>query len=174
MLHGYVPRLPFALIAEALGDGLRSGDRRWRLRCVDPASPAPRSPSAVADAGQRQGVGERLLGGLIQVAACCSLRWLEGEVLVRWKSTMNCGNTRWIPRISHLRRLLPRSARFGASATTKIRRSEFGLTWNAPLETGGILVGDDLLINLEVSPNKGLKKAYRSSSAALRFVRTIE
>ena len=47
---------------------------------------------AVADAWQRQGVGERLLGGLIQVAARRSLRWLEGEVLVRWKSTMNCGN----------------------------------------------------------------------------------
>ena len=43
------------------------------------------------------------------------------------------------------------NARIGASATTKIRRSDFGLTWNAPLETGGILVGDDLKINLEVS-----------------------
>ena len=43
------------------------------------------------------------------------------------------------------------NARIGASATTKIKRSEFGLTWNAPLETGGILVGDELKINLEVS-----------------------
>lgn len=43
------------------------------------------------------------------------------------------------------------NTRIGASATTKIKRSEFGLTWNAPLETGGILVGDDLKINLEVS-----------------------
>ena len=43
------------------------------------------------------------------------------------------------------------NARIGASASTKIRRSEFGLTWNAPLETGGILVGDDLKINVEVS-----------------------
>jgi polyisoprenoid-binding protein YceI len=43
------------------------------------------------------------------------------------------------------------NTRIGASPTAKIRRSEFGLTWNAPLETGGILVGDDLKINLEVS-----------------------
>ena len=43
------------------------------------------------------------------------------------------------------------NARIGASATTKIKRSEFGLTWNAALETGGILVGDDLKIELEVS-----------------------
>jgi len=41
--------------------------------------------------------------------------------------------------------------RIGASATTKIKRSEFGLTYNAALETGGILVGDDLKIEIEVS-----------------------
>lgn len=41
--------------------------------------------------------------------------------------------------------------RIGASATTRIKRSDFGLTWNATLETGGILVGDDLKIEIEVS-----------------------
>ena len=41
--------------------------------------------------------------------------------------------------------------RIGASATTKIRRSEFGLTYNAALETGGILIGDEVRIELEVS-----------------------
>jgi polyisoprenoid-binding protein YceI len=44
--------------------------------------------------------------------------------------------------------------RIGASASTKIKRSDFGLTWNAALETGGILVGDDLKIELEVSAIK--------------------
>jgi len=43
------------------------------------------------------------------------------------------------------------NVRAGASATTRIKRSDFGLTWNAALETGGILVGDDLKIELEVS-----------------------
>jgi polyisoprenoid-binding protein YceI len=43
------------------------------------------------------------------------------------------------------------NTRIGASASTKIKRSDFGLTWNAALETGGILVGDDLKIELEVS-----------------------
>jgi polyisoprenoid-binding protein YceI len=38
----------------------------------------------------------------------------------------------------------------GAGATTKISRKEFGLTWNAPLETGGVMVGDEIKINLEV------------------------
>jgi len=43
------------------------------------------------------------------------------------------------------------NTRIGASAATKIKRSEFGLTWNAALETGGILIGDDLRLELEVS-----------------------
>jgi len=43
------------------------------------------------------------------------------------------------------------NTRIGASATTRIKRSDFGLTWNAALETGGFLVGDNLKIELEVS-----------------------
>jgi polyisoprenoid-binding protein YceI len=49
--------------------------------------------------------------------------------------------------------------RIGASATTKIKRSDFGLTWNAALETGGLLVGDDLRIELEI-------QAIRSEAVA--------
>ncbi len=42
------------------------------------------------------------------------------------------------------------NTRMGASATTKISRKDFGLTWNATLETGGILVGDEVTIMLDV------------------------
>jgi polyisoprenoid-binding protein YceI len=42
------------------------------------------------------------------------------------------------------------NTRIGLSATTKINRKDFGLTWNAALETGGILVGDDVTITLDV------------------------
>jgi polyisoprenoid-binding protein YceI len=48
--------------------------------------------------------------------------------------------------------------RVGASASTKIKRSDFGLTWNAVLETGGIAVGDELKIELEVSAIKAQEK----------------
>jgi len=41
--------------------------------------------------------------------------------------------------------------RIGASATTKIKRSDFGLVWNAPLETGGFALSDELKIELELS-----------------------
>ena len=40
--------------------------------------------------------------------------------------------------------------RIGLSATTKINRKDYGLTWNAALETGGILVGEDVTLTLEV------------------------
>jgi polyisoprenoid-binding protein YceI len=36
------------------------------------------------------------------------------------------------------------------SATTKIKRKDFGLNWNAALETGGILVGEDVSITLDL------------------------
>lgn len=38
----------------------------------------------------------------------------------------------------------------GATATTKINRKDFGLTWNKALEAGGVVVGDDVVITLEV------------------------
>jgi polyisoprenoid-binding protein YceI len=41
------------------------------------------------------------------------------------------------------------NTRIAIAATTKINRKDFGLTWNAALETGGILVGDDVTITLE-------------------------
>ncbi len=40
--------------------------------------------------------------------------------------------------------------RTGFTATTKIKRSEFGLTWNQLLETGGLAVSDDVKISLDV------------------------
>lgn len=40
--------------------------------------------------------------------------------------------------------------RAGFSATTKIKRSDFGLTWNQLLETGGLAVSDEVKISLDV------------------------
>jgi polyisoprenoid-binding protein YceI len=42
------------------------------------------------------------------------------------------------------------NTRIGLSASTKINRKDYGLTWNAALETGGILVGDEVAIALDV------------------------
>ncbi|MFS0876204.1 YceI family protein [Solibacillus isronensis] len=42
---------------------------------------------------------------------------------------------------------------YGFEAETKIDREEFGLTWNAALETGGVLVGKDIKIKVELELN---------------------
>src|SRR5580692_3647302 len=42
------------------------------------------------------------------------------------------------------------NTRIGLSATAKINRKDFGLAWNSALETGGVLVSDDVYLTLEV------------------------
>lgn len=40
--------------------------------------------------------------------------------------------------------------RLGFRGTTKVNRKDFGLTWNQALEAGGVLVGDEVRITLDV------------------------
>jgi len=42
------------------------------------------------------------------------------------------------------------NVRIGLSATTRINRKDFGLVWNSTLETGGLMVGDEVTITLDV------------------------
>ena len=42
---------------------------------------------------------------------------------------------------------------YGFEAEAKINREDFGLTWNAALETGGVLVGKDIKIKVELEVN---------------------
>lgn len=48
--------------------------------------------------------------------------------------------------------------RKGATATTKINRKDFGLVWNAALETGGVAVGEEITITLEIEMIKAQPK----------------
>jgi polyisoprenoid-binding protein YceI len=48
--------------------------------------------------------------------------------------------------------------RKGATATTTINRKDFGLTWNKALETGGVVVGDEVNIILEIEMIKAKEK----------------
>ncbi|MGA7830295.1 MAG: YceI family protein [Terracidiphilus sp.] len=45
--------------------------------------------------------------------------------------------------------------RIGLSGSAKINRKDFGFVWNAPLEFGGVLVGDEVTITLDVQFIKG-------------------
>ena len=40
--------------------------------------------------------------------------------------------------------------RIGMTATTKISRKEFGLTWNAALEAGGVMIGDEVKVTIDL------------------------
>jgi polyisoprenoid-binding protein YceI len=50
------------------------------------------------------------------------------------------------------------SIRRGASASTKINRKDFGLTWNKAIEAGGVAVGDEVAISIEVELIKAADK----------------
>lgn len=40
--------------------------------------------------------------------------------------------------------------RRGASATAKINRKDFGLNWNTAIESGGVLIGEEVAIEIEL------------------------
>jgi polyisoprenoid-binding protein YceI len=40
--------------------------------------------------------------------------------------------------------------RIGLTATTRINRRDYGLTWNSTLEAGGFLVGEEVTITLDL------------------------
>jgi polyisoprenoid-binding protein YceI len=42
------------------------------------------------------------------------------------------------------------NTKHGLEITGKVNRSDFGLTWNAPLETGGVLVSDEVIFNIDL------------------------
>ena len=42
------------------------------------------------------------------------------------------------------------NTRVAAAATTKINRQDFGVKWNATLDNGGVVVGDDVSIVIDV------------------------
>ena len=44
--------------------------------------------------------------------------------------------------------------RLGFEGSTSISRKDFGITWNAALETGGVLVGDKIVLEFELSAIK--------------------
>ncbi|MDD2541225.1 MAG: YceI family protein [Desulfuromonadaceae bacterium] len=48
--------------------------------------------------------------------------------------------------------------RRGTSAETRINRKDFGLVWNKAVETGGVLVGDEITISLDIEMIKAQGK----------------
>ena len=44
------------------------------------------------------------------------------------------------------------NTRAGASARTRIKRSDFGISWNVAIETGGVMLSDEVDVEIEISP----------------------
>lgn len=42
----------------------------------------------------------------------------------------------------------------GANATTKVNRKDFGLNWNRAIEAGGVVVGEEVSISIDVEANR--------------------
>jgi polyisoprenoid-binding protein YceI len=55
--------------------------------------------------------------------------------------------------------------KFGGNLTGTIKRSQWGLTWNVPLDTGGWLVSDDIRIDIDVEVAES-KEAVEESAVA--------
>jgi polyisoprenoid-binding protein YceI len=77
----------------------------------------------------------------------------DGEGKVKGDLTIR-GVTREV--VLHVEGLTPEAKdpwgnlRIGATATARINRTDFGLNFNAVLETGGVLVGEEVKITIDV------------------------
>ena len=54
----------------------------------------------------------------------------------------------------------------GFTASTTINRKDFNLTWNQTLETGGVLVGDDIEVNIELELIKQEQEEQEAETSA--------
>jgi polyisoprenoid-binding protein YceI len=57
------------------------------------------------------------------------------------------------------------NARLGATATTKISRKNWGFTWNKTIETGGVIVGDEVTITLDIEATRKAAEPAKVSQA---------
>jgi polyisoprenoid-binding protein YceI len=57
------------------------------------------------------------------------------------------------------------NTKHGWEITGSINRGEFGLTWNAPLETGGVLLSEEVKLNLDVQMMEVVEEMETSSPA---------
>ncbi len=73
---------------------------------------------------------------------------IEGDLTIRGTTR---GVTLSVNEITPEHRDLQGARRIGANATGKIRRSDFGITFNKVLETGGVALGDEVSLSLDAS-----------------------
>ena len=86
---------------------------------------------------------------------------LHGDLTIR-------GTTRPVVLDAEFAGLIPNmqgGQRAGFSATTKINREDFGLTWNVGLEQGGWLVSKEISIDIEIAAVSAVEAAEAQADA---------
>lgn len=81
----------------------------------------------------------------------------QGDALVVYGDLTIRGTTKEVVLKGHYRGEITDPSgkvRAGFSASTVINRHDFGLNWNKALEAGGVVVGDDVTITLEIEAVK--------------------
>ena len=81
-------------------------------------------------------------GGVLQVDGALTMHGVTRDVVLRVDGPTPETKDPW------------GNARIGASATTKLNRKEWGLAWNKALESGGVLVGEEVAITIDVEAVK--------------------
>jgi polyisoprenoid-binding protein YceI len=110
----------------------RDDKRDEHLRSADFFDVANHPTATFRSTGLRHGKGGRwILDGELALAGVT--RPVELELEFEGAATSPWGSTS-----------------IGFSASAKVNREDFGLTWNQALETGGVLVGKDINLDFEV------------------------
>ncbi len=91
--------------------------------------------------------GVRKAGNGLEVRGDLTIRGVTREVVLHMEELPHATKDPW------------GNLRFGASATTQLNRKDWKLEWNQVLETGGVLVGNDVKITLDVEAVKNAEAA---------------
>lgn len=84
----------------------------------------------------------RKAGDGLEIRGALTIRDVTREVVLEVEEPVNEVKDPW------------GSMRLGASATTKLNRKDWGLVWNQVLETGGVMVGNDVKITIDIEATR--------------------
>ena len=87
---------------------------------------------------RRMGCNQFRVGGDLTIRGVSREVWLDVEYLGQWDTPFWVGEKDFGP-----------VTRAGFVATTVINRHDFGVSWSAALDHGGIVVGDDVFITID-------------------------
>jgi polyisoprenoid-binding protein YceI len=87
-----------------------------------------------SDAIERMGATHYKVGGVLSVRGAARRVVLDLRYLGSWRTPYNAA----------------RVTRAGFSGKTRINRQEFGVSWNSPMENDGRVVGDEVLISIDI------------------------